>query len=459
MTTTHGHHLTDAARARVGTTIDGLWHVDGLVAVGGSATIYAASVQDPPKAGRRPEGATRRGGKRYAVKVFDVELAEVPSALAHFRAEGRVANRIGHAGVVNILAEGTTEDGAPYLVMPLLEGETAQQRLQRHPGGLPAREALAIVEAVLDVLVAAHGRGIVHRDLKPDNVFLERGGGVRLLDFGIARLADNPDRTMHGTVLGTPGYMPPEQARGKIDEVGPRSDLWSTGALLYTLLTGRILQEAPTLIASVLRAQNDAVAPAMQLVPGAGEALANALDGALAFDPSHRWMDASAMLLAVRAAIDAVRAKEHIGSCPGVAVDSLSPAPATPADDEAKPVTMPGPGELWRPVPWIAGFAAAAAALAVAAFVHVRPSMTAPASAPVAASRPVAADVAPPPEERPPAPVDAPALSGPSGGGAPLTGLTVDVDSLPGPAPVTATSAKRTPVKPKASEIVRTVDF
>jgi serine/threonine-protein kinase len=429
--TTNGHTLSDGARARVGTTIDGLWHVDGLVAVGGSATIYAA---------------TDGRGKRYAVKVFDVELAEVPSALAHFRAEGRVANRIGHAGVVNILAEGTTADGAPYLVMPLLEGETAQQRLQRHAGGLPVREALAIVETVLDVLVAAHGRGIVHRDLKPDNVFLERGGGVRVLDFGIARLADNPDRTMHGTVLGTPGYMPPEQARGKIDEIGPRSDLWSAGALLYTLLTGRVLHVAPTLIASVLRAQNEAVAPAAQLLPGAGEALTNALDGALAFDASNRWMDASAMLLAVRAAVDEVRAKEHVGSCPGVAVDSL--APTIPAGDDEKPVTMPGPGEIWRPVPWVAGFAAAAAALAVAAFVHVRPpAPVALASAPVAASRHVAADVAPPPEEAPPAPVDAPALAP----------AVVDIDSLPAPAPVA--SAKRTPVKPKASEIVRTVDF
>jgi len=417
----------------VGTTIDGLWHVDGLVAVGGSATIYAA---------------TDGRGKRYAVKVFDVDLVEVPSALAHFRAEGRVANRIGHAGVVNVLAEGTTEDGAPYLVMPLLEGETAQQRLQRHAGGLPAPEALAIVEAVLDVLVAAHGRGIVHRDLKPDNVFLERGGGVRVLDFGIARLADSPDRTMHGTVLGTPGYMPPEQARGKIDEVGPRSDLWSAGALLYTLLTGRVLHWAPTLIASVLRAQNDAVAPAAQLVPGAGEALANALDGALAFDASHRWMDASAMRLAVRAAIDEAHGKALVGSCPGVAVDSL--APTTPAGDEEKPVTMPGPGEIWRPVPWIAGFAAAAAALAVAAFVHVRPQAPlAVASGPVAATRPVAAYVAPPPEEVPPPAVEAPALAPPA----------VDIDSLPAPAPVASAKRSYGTVKPKASEIVRTVDF
>ncbi|HEX8793763.1 MAG TPA: serine/threonine-protein kinase [Polyangiaceae bacterium] len=424
--TTATAHSSDAARARVGTTIDGLWQVDALVAVGGSATIYAA---------------TDGRGKRYAVKIFDVDLADVPSALAHFRAEGRVANRIGHPGVVNILAEGTTEDGAPYLVMPLLEGETAQQRLQRHPGGLPAREALAIVEAVLDVLVAAHGRGIVHRDLKPDNVFLERGGGVRVLDFGIARLADNPDRTMHGTVLGTPGYLPPEQARGKIDEVGPRSDLWTVGALLYTLLTGRVLHEAPTLIASVLRAQNDVLPPAKQLVPGIGNALAHALDGALAFDPAQRWMEAGVMLLAVRAAIEEARAKEHAGSCPGVAVDSLAPSA------EEKPATMPGPGEIWRPVPWIAGFAAAAAAIAIAAFVHVRPGLPAAASGPVAASRPVATAVAPPPEEPPPPPVEAPSLTPPA----------VDVDSLPVPAPVA--SAKRPHPKPKASEIVRTADF
>jgi serine/threonine protein kinase len=425
---------TDFTRARVGKTIDGLWHVDALIAVGGSASIYAA---------------TDGRGKRYAVKVFDVELADVPSALAHFRAEGRVANRIGHAGVVNVLAEGTTDDGAPYLVMPLLDGETAQERLQRHRGGLPAREALAIVEAVLDVLVAAHARGIVHRDLKPDNVFLERDGGVRVLDFGIARLADNPDRTMHGTVLGTPGYMPPEQACGKIDAIGPRSDLWSVGALLYTLLTGRMLHEAPTLVASVLRAQNDVVPPAAELVPGAGDALTHALDGALAFDSAHRWMDATAMLLAVRAAIDEARGKELIGSCPGVAVDSLAPAVSAPrAREDEGPVTMPGPGEMWRPVPWVAAMAAAVGVLAVAAFIHIRPGHAAVASAPVAASHSVAAHLTPPPPEEPaPAAVEASSLAP----------QPVDLDALPRAAPVA--SAKHAPAKPKASEIVRTIAF
>jgi hypothetical protein len=111
---------------------------------------------------------------------------------------------------------------------------------------------------------------------------------------------------------------------------------------------------------------------------------------------------------------------------------------------------MPGPGEIWRPVPWIAGFAAAAAALAVAAFVHVRPpAPVALASAPVAASRPVAAYVAPPPEESPPAPVEAPSLAP----------AVVDIDSLPAPAPVASAKRSYGTAKPKANEIVRTVDF
>jgi serine/threonine-protein kinase len=420
---------TQAARARLGSVVGGRWRLDALVAVGGCSAIYAA---------------THANGHRVAMKVCDLELTENATAVAHFLREGRAANRIGHPGVVEVVDEGVTDDGAPFLIMPLLEGETAQQRLSRSPSGLPAAEALGIVEAVLDVLVAAHRRGIVHRDLKPDNIYLEKGGRVRVLDFGIARVEDALDATACGTVMGTPGFMAPEQARGRTADVGPRTDVWATGALLYTLLTGRLLHDAPSPIASVIRAQNEPVAPAEVLIEGVSDAVAHVLDGALAFERADRWVDATAMRWAVRAAIDALRGKrETLGSCAGVAVDTLATR-ALPSDAPVAIDTPPWAGWTWPPMPWLA----AACAAAVVALVLVCTHALAPGKAPVVAVAPHAAEELPSPVTDAPPDDEAPVLVMPA----------VDVDALPRatakPAPRRAPRAAT-----KAPEIVRKVDF
>ncbi|HEX3344218.1 MAG TPA: serine/threonine-protein kinase [Polyangiaceae bacterium] len=418
-----------AARARLGEVVGGKWRLDALVAVGGCSAIYAA---------------THANGHRVAMKVFDIELTDNPTAVAHFLREGRAANRIGHPGVVPVLDEGTTADGAPFLLMPLLEGETAQQRLSRSPDGLPAAEALGIVEAVLDVLVEAHGRGIVHRDLKPDNVFVEAGGRVRVLDFGIARVEGSLEATACGVVMGTPGFMAPEQARGRTEDVGPRTDVWATGALLYTLLTGRLLHDAPNPLASVIRAQSEPVAPAEVLLEGVSDAVAHVLDGALAFEASQRWMDATAMRWAVRAALDEARsARGTAGSCAGVAVDALAGRTAT-SDAPVAVDTPPWTGWTWPPMPWVA--AACAAAMVALALLSTH-SFT-PGKAPVVASAPHAAEELPalasdaPPGEPTPAPPPP----------------SVDVDDLPRATPPGAPHRAARP-GPKATEIVRQVDF
>ena len=431
---THADPHADAARARVGTLVEGRWHIEALIAVGGSSAIYAA---------------THRNGMRVAMKVLDNELADNETAVSHFLREGKAVNGIAHPGVVSVLDEGTTADGAPYLLMPLLDGETAQQRLAHHPGGLPALQALPIIEAVLDVLSAAHACGIVHRDLKPDNVFLERSGAVRVLDFGIAHVESN-DRdmqlTQHGTVVGTAGYLPPEQARGQVRQCGPRSDLWSAGAMLYTLLTGRVLHEAPNVIQSILRAQHEHVPPARQLVPGVADAVAHVLDGALAFEQSDRWTDAVAMRLAVRSAMDELKRAESrdLRSCAGVTVEAL--AGQTPSE---APVAFDAV-DAWRatrrPMAWIAAVCVSAAWVLVAAFIaHGRP-------APV-----VVAAAGPPPA------LEVPALvTGSTAGDTSLTPLPeVSADALPqAPAPVASAKAPAAAKGPhKAREIVRQADF
>src|SRR5262249_15491612 len=159
----------------------------------------------------------------------------VPAAVERFLREGYVANKVKHPGVVAVLDEDRAEDGVPFLVMELLEGETWAQRLVRE-ARVPWTDAFHIADGMLDALVAAHAAGIVHRDLKPENVFLTREGAVKLLDFGIARLDElHPSRvgTEIGITMGTPGFMPPEQARGRWDEVDARSDLWAVGATVF----------------------------------------------------------------------------------------------------------------------------------------------------------------------------------------------------------------------------------
>lgn len=425
----------EAARARVGTVVDGRWRLDALVAVGGSSAIYAA---------------THRNGLRVAMKVLDSELTQNHTAVTHFLREGRAVNGIPHPGVVPVLDEGTMVDGAPFLLMPLLEGETAQQRLMRHRGGLPAREALGIVEAVLDVLVAAHARGVVHRDLKPDNVFLERGGAVRLLDFGVAHVASNDlDLTAYGTVVGTAGYLPPEQAQGRTHEVGPRSDVWAVGATLYTLLTGRTLHEGAHLLASIVRAQTEAVPPARVLVPGVSEAVGHVLDGALAFEPDDRWIDATAMRCAVRAALDDLGARDKMGSCPGVTVDSLAPRALSdaPAGLDRVRITR-------RPLAWMVAACVAAAWIA-AAFVVRGTHASRDSQAPIA----IAAAAPAPPSVEPPVTVAQDPASQPEV----LAPEAVPTAAAGGTVTPPASSARPSPAKasrrPRGSEIVRTVDF
>jgi serine/threonine protein kinase len=179
-----------------------------------------------------------------AVKVLPRNLAEDPEALSRFEREAKAVAALSHPNILAIHDFGR-EEGTVYAAMELLEGETLRQRLQ--DGALPARKAIEIALEIAGGLAAAHDKGIVHRDLKPENVFLLGSGQVKVLDFGLARVdpvsppaADVPTislSTEPGRVMGTVGYMAPEQVRGKT--VDARADIFSFGAVLYEMLTGK----------------------------------------------------------------------------------------------------------------------------------------------------------------------------------------------------------------------------
>jgi len=215
-----------------GRTIGGKYHIIERIGVGGMGTVYKAS-----QAGLR---------RHVADKILKPELTGDPDTVARFSREATAMSLLTHANTTRVYDFGQTDDGLLYLVMEFLEGELVSQRVARL-GPLPVMEALRTTQQILRSLAEAHTKGIVHRDLKPDNIFIARLEGHRtavakVLDFGIAKIVA-PDHvvdqfeTQAGTVFGTPRYMSPEQAQGA--PLDGRSDLYSVGAMLYQMLTGR----------------------------------------------------------------------------------------------------------------------------------------------------------------------------------------------------------------------------
>jgi serine/threonine protein kinase len=180
----------------------------------------------------------------FALKLIRADVAEA-SANERFLSEARLAARLQHAAIVRVFDFGKTERDEPYIVMELLEGETLGQRLGRL-GAIDPTELCQTLLPIIDALHSAHGHGVIHRDLKPDNVFVAKSeGGVqpKLLDFGIAKLRGegafhSTKLTQAGTLIGSPDYMSPEQARGETD-LDPRSDVWALCVLAYECLVGK----------------------------------------------------------------------------------------------------------------------------------------------------------------------------------------------------------------------------
>src|SRR6476646_518204 len=192
--------------------------------------------------------------REVAIKVMAEHVAADPEMRRRFETEAKAVAALSHPGILSIY-ELVVVEGIPVAVMELLEGETLRQRLRR--GALEWREAVRIASNVAEGLAAAHAKGVVHRDLKPDNVFLTSVGLVKLLDFGLAlqRLdaAATIAHTAQGVILGTFGYMSPEQVLG--ERVDGRSDVFAAGCVLYEMLTGKPLFSGATpqeIIASLL---------------------------------------------------------------------------------------------------------------------------------------------------------------------------------------------------------------
>lgn len=285
------------AKQRVGSVLNEKWTLERLLGAGGMGAVYA---------GRH------RNGARAAVKVLHPDLARLPDVRERFLREGYAANRVEHRGAVQVLDDDVVtdgpDDGSAYLVMELLEGESLQERALRPPK-LGERDLLEIMDAVLDVLAAAHEHGVVHRDLKPENIFLahdpERAGlRVKVLDFGLARISEARTVTNAGVAVGTPSFMSPEQARGVREGIDGRTDIFSLGATIFRIITGRRIHDAENVVELVVRMASIPAPRLRSVLPDVSEAFARVIDRALAFERNDRYADARAMRADVRAALD-----------------------------------------------------------------------------------------------------------------------------------------------------------
>ena len=247
-------------------------------------------------------GYDRRLSRIIAIKLLRSDIAGDPTFQARFRREAQSAAALNHPSIVSVYDSGeeqvTTPNGAvrsvPYIVMEYVEGHTVREFLGEGEA-VPIPEAVEIVTGVLDALEYSHRAGIIHRDIKPGNIMLTSTGAVKVMDFGIARAVEDSAATVTQThaVVGTAQYLSPEQARGEV--VDARSDLYSTGCLLYELLTGKPPFTGDSAVAIAYQHVREIPRPPSSVAADVPESLDRVVLKALAKNRDDRYQDASHM--------------------------------------------------------------------------------------------------------------------------------------------------------------------
>jgi serine/threonine-protein kinase len=278
---------TPAALA-VGTVLSGRYELRELLGAGGMGVVYRAF--------------DRELSETVAVKSLHPALQfNDPAFLERFKQEIRLARRITHRNVVRTHDLGE-HNGTYFITMEYVDGTTLDQLIARR-GKLPVDVTLTVVKQVLRALDVAHEAGVIHRDIKPGNLVVDAAGFVKVMDFGIARLADPPvgstGLTQAGSVVGSPDYMAPEQLLG--EEVDLRVDLYATGCVMFEALTGGKVYQAPNVMALIARHLEEPIPTVAAVAPELPAQVAELVQRALAKNRAERWPSAAAMLAAAEA--------------------------------------------------------------------------------------------------------------------------------------------------------------
>ncbi|MEO6700325.1 MAG: Stk1 family PASTA domain-containing Ser/Thr kinase [Jatrophihabitantaceae bacterium] len=324
--------------------VGGRYEIGEVLGYGGMAEVH--------------KGRDVRLGREVAIKILRADLARDPSFQNRFRREAQAAAGLNHPSIVAVYDTGEDDgpDGVtPYIVMEFVEGETLREILNGQ-GQLPAQRAMEITADVCAALDFSHRSGIVHRDIKPGNVMITKAGAVKVMDFGIARaLADNAATvTAASSVIGTAQYLSPEQARG--ESVDARSDVYSTGCLLYELLTGHppFTGDSPVAVAYQHVRENPQVPSSVHsVVP---PALDSIVMKALAKNPLNRYQTAAEMRTDLQRALggQAVEAESVMTDAErtqyiGAARSTSRPGPLTPVYDDGEESNRKG-AVIWTAV-------------------------------------------------------------------------------------------------------------
>jgi serine/threonine-protein kinase len=261
----------------IGTVLGDTYEVMRVIGEGGMGRVYEAR-------------HVRLFSKRFAIKVLYSDLTRQPEVVGRFLREAEATSALHHPNIVGVLDVNALADGRPYIVAELLEGMQLGEYFQRR-GKLSVVESLALCRPVCQALIAAHDKDIVHRDIKPENLFLVGEGGqrtVKVLDFGISRVGDAQNSyTKTGIVMGTPAYMPPEQARGA--RVDHRADIYAVGAILYEAVTGKAPFEESDPVSTLGAVLTQFPAAPSSLAPEVPPELERVIEKAMAKSPDERY--------------------------------------------------------------------------------------------------------------------------------------------------------------------------
>jgi serine/threonine-protein kinase len=313
----------------IGGVLDRRWRLMRVLGQGGLGVVF--------------EAAPVEGQGSFAIKVLRSEFAESEEIVTRFLNEVSASSRIDDPGVARVFEAVRAADGTPYLVMEMLTGQTLARRMNK--GRVPVEQATAIIRNILRTLAVAHAAGVIHRDLKPGNIFqvgdVVHGSDVKVLDFGIALVVDAAGgmqrKTRTGMMLGTPGYMSPEQIRD-VKHADARADLWAVGVIFHELLTGAPAFEAENEFSRVTKVLTSEPVPIEKVAPQYAH-WGPFFRRALSRDPAQRFQTAVEM----SHALESVARSGQMPATPHISQAPAWSGPAQPVASGEHYVSAPPP--------------------------------------------------------------------------------------------------------------------